>query len=223
MLAARSKLLVACAFSFAAATACGASDDLEGAGADEDGGVLPEPPRDAATPTPPAFEGGLAPEDAGVGPAPDGGNDLSGCPDPGDPGGPEPTAKQLPDTDDCDSSRGSVQGITRGIADVDMYRATFTDKSTCRVDPELELDGAGLEFCVFVQCKVNGAGTDVKSCGGGVKKDSAIGLHGCCAGSPAQMNIDWNCTGTIDEQSDIYFRVTPTANVCQRYTLRYKF
>jgi len=203
-------------------SACGADAGGEadsGAPVEEDASLR----ADTATPVPPPFEGGILEEDAGVGPTPDGGNDLSGCPDPNDPGGTEPTAKALPNTDDCDSSAASLQGIIRGLADADMYRTTFSDKSTCRVDPELRLEGTALEFCVFFKCKVNEAATEVKSCGGGVKKDSDTGLHGCCAGSPATMSVDWNCGGTIDEQSDVYFRIRPTQNVCQRYTLSYKF
>ncbi len=203
--------------------ACGSEATSTDAGLPEEDFDAAIEGRDTATPTPPAFEGGILEEDSGTGPQPDGGNDLSGCLDPGDPGGTEPTAKALPNTDDCDSSAGSLKGVIRGIADTDMYRTTFSDKTGCLVDPELKLEGSGLEFCVFVQCKVNGAATQVKSCGGGVKKDSDIGLHGCCAGAPVTMAIDWNCGGTVDEQSDLYFRVKPTQNVCTPYTLSYKF
>ena len=203
-------------------SACGSSEGAPDSGVGEDIDASTST-RDSATPVPPAFEGGILEEDSGVGPAPDGGNDLSGCPDPNDPGGTEPTARVMAATDDCDSSAATLQGITRGIADTDMYRTTFSDKSTCRLDPELRLEGTSLEFCAFFKCKVNEATTEVKSCGGGVKKDSDTGLHGCCAGAPATMTVDWNCGGTIDEQSDIYFRVRPTQNTCQRYTLSYKF
>ncbi len=206
--------------------ACGTTN-----GTTPDAGIEEEPERDAsvtplrdsATPTPPPFEGGVLPEDAGVGPAPDSGNDLSGCLDPNDPGGTEPTSKLLPNTDDCDKSRAVVNGVIRGQADTDMYRLTLADKTLCRQDAVFKLDGPALEFCAFIQCKVNGSTTEVTNCGGGIKKDSDVGLHGCCAGSPTELKVEWNCTGTIDEQSDIYFRVKPTQNVCTKYTLTYNF
>jgi hypothetical protein len=203
-------------------SACGTTNGESPDAGDVEQGLDASATRDASTPTPPAFEGGIL-EDTGVGPAPDGGNDLSGCLDPNDPGGTEPTSKLQTNTDDCDKNKVTVNGVIRGLADTDMYRVSLADKALCRQNSVFKLDGQGLEFCVFVQCKVNGATTDVKSCGGGVKRDSAIGLHGCCAGTPSELKLDWNCTGTIDEQSDVYFRVTPTQNVCQRYSLTYNF
>jgi hypothetical protein len=217
---------VACAVVAVAVSlsACGTSngDDTSDAGDVIETGRDASTTRDSATPLPPPFEGGLD-EDSGVGPQPDGGNDLSGCIDANDPGGTEPTARALANTDDCDKNKATVNGVVRGIADTDMYRVTLADKTLCRQDGVFKLDGQALEFCVFIQCKSNGSTTDVKSCGGGVKKDSDIGLHGCCAGTPSEIKVDWNCTGTIDEASDVYFRVKPTQNVCQRYTMTYNF
>mgnify|MGYP003592663113 CR=1 FL=1 len=225
----RSRLGLGVCAAIVGALVLGACGSKTSGGAD--GGELEEeeldasvtPVRDAATPVPPAFEGGIKPEDSGVGPQPDGGNDLSGCLDPGDPGGTEPTSKLLPNTDDCDKNKATVKGVIRGLADTDMYRLTLADKTFCRQDSSFKLDGPALEFCAFIQCKVNGANTEIESCGGGIKKDSDIGLHGCCAGSPTEVKVTWNCTGTIDEQSDVYFRVKPTQNVCTAYTLTYNF
>ncbi len=205
--------------------ACG-SGGAPGASDAETEEPTPSPSVDAARPrdaaTPPVFEGGIQ-EDTGVGPPPDGGNDLSGCLDPDDPGGTEPTAKLLPNTDDCDSNRRKFSGVIRGLADSDMYRVSVSDKFGCSLDSMLKFEGTGLEFCAFFKCTVNGSTTDVKSCGGGVKTDSAIGLHGCCGGSPTTLVVDWNCTGTTDEASDVYFRVRPTQNVCAPYSLEYNF
>ena len=210
---------------FVALSACGTTNGNanDGGPPDEEGRDASTALRDSATPVPPAFEGGVLEEDAGVGPGLDSGNDLSGCLDPNDPGGTEPGAKVQPATDDCDKNKVTLSGVIRGLADTDMYRVAVADKFTCRQDGVFKLDGQALEFCVFIKCTQNGSATEVNGCTGGVKRDSAIGLKGCCAGSPSELKVDWNCAGTTDEQSDVYFRVKPTQNVCQRYTLSYNF
>jgi hypothetical protein len=173
----------------------------------------------AGEPTRPAFEAGFDDDDdAG---APPDGDDV--CLDPDDPGSSPSVAKALPDTDDCDNSIKTVNGIMNGAVDVDYYRLSGTDRGGCRIDATFESTTPGLELCVGLRCK-KGA-TKFDSCAHGVLS-TMDGANACCSATPGKALPKWSCGGVtqLDDSVDISIRVRqPTGGACLPYTLSYRF
>lgn len=183
----------------------------------------PGPPATATTkPEPttrPDFEAGFTEPDAATDdPTPDGGGDT--CVDKNDPGSSESTAKALPDTTDGVDNKTMVTGVLNGQVDVDFYKLKVSDVSTGMLGPDLAIETAGTEMCVFVNCISAGAST-VK-CSSGVAATSAGGFKGCCAAGPNQIVPDWNCNG-INDSAELYIRVKQTAAKCTPYSWSYVF
>ncbi len=159
--------------------------------------------------------------DSGVedsGPPPDSGT----CYDPGDPGGSESTAKDLPNIDDCDGSGGTKTGVAAGVVDTDFYHFKASDTFLCTISPTASSKTAGLELCMFSKCQT-GTSTDFQGCTQGTEKTSSLGVKGCCVNTPGTLAYDYNCNGTTDEAADVFIRVKGTTDACQVYSFSYNF
>lgn len=186
-----------------------------GASDDDDDDEEPEPELDASF-----FE------DAGAPTTPD---PVDQCLDQDDPGASEPTARGLPNIDDCDKSGAGfgghppITGLLNGKDDVDVYKFTGSDTYGCLVNPIVVSPTAGLEMCIFVSCAKGS--TNFDGCNGGAQRTSDIGNPGCCVTSPGQTQIDYSCGGFTqsDDTADVFIRVTQQADLCLPYQFAYHF
>lgn len=202
----------------------------------------PEPPNEAAggTGTTRPDSGGETSKDAGTRPEfdatlpgddagdaaradADAGGDPTACLDPDDPGGTDVTAKQLPETDDCDLTLKTVNGVANGAVDVDMFKLTGKDKGGCSMHTEFGTMTAGLELCVFAECQ-NATVDPVSGCNGGTASTLPNGMKGCCTSGSGKATPIWDCKGITDNDSaNFVLRVKPMADVCLPYSFSYKF
>jgi hypothetical protein len=115
----------------------------------------------------------------------------------------------------------SITGVVHAT-DTDHFRFDGVDKlGLCQVDATAKTKDSGFRLCVFASCK-KGA-TKVVACPGGVAVDTA-GSPGCCAYAPKEVKIDFDCTGSIndDDSARITVRIDE-ATACTPYTVDYHF
>lgn len=152
------------------------------------------------------------------------------CIDNDDAGGSESSAKKLPDTDDCDTSYKTVDGVANGGVDQDYYSLAATDKGIsishplgCEINADFQDDTAGTELCVYARCQ-NSTENAVTGCDQGAAATSDDGMPGCCSAAPGRAVPTWNCSG-LNDSVNFFIRVRQIDNgeQCLKYQLSYKF
>jgi hypothetical protein len=205
------------------------SSDAKGFGAPAPADDATEPSQPAARPgaapttppTPPPSQPTTDPQaqpDGGASPAPDA---APACQDTTpEPGADEGAPLALAAIDDCDKSVASLRGVVAGQFDVDTYKFRGNDTYLCRMAPKAVMSAPGVRLCMFVQCQAGT--TNIASCTTGAPATSKTGLKGCCVDGPGEVNIDFDCNGSLDDAADFYMRVDqPNANLCVPYTVTY--
>ncbi|MDP2322986.1 MAG: hypothetical protein Q8N51_03040, partial [Gammaproteobacteria bacterium] len=130
---------------------------------------------------------------------------------------------------DCngDGSKGyggpkpTIVGVVSS-ADSDHFRFDGKDGlGFCQVDPAAKTKDSGFRLCIFVQCK-HGA-TKVSACPGGLAVETS-GAPGCCVNTPGEAKIDYDCSGSIndDDSARIVVRMDQ-ATACTPYAVDYHF
>lgn len=152
--------------------------------------------------------------------------DPNQCLDPNDPGGTEPLAKVLANTDDSQNNPIVVKGVMNGLSDVDFYKFSVSDTKGHTMDTAFETPTKGIELCVWLSCQKGTA--NFKGCKGGSEDTSLAGRVGCCAAGPGTPSPDWECKGSVthpvlDDSANIVVRVRQTADMCLPYSWSYNF
>lgn len=196
--------------------------------------------KDAGTTRPP-FDAGSGdttdPGDDDPNDVPDSGNPDPGDPDPGDPdppdpgqcvdandpGGTEPLAKALADTDDNQDHDITIKGVLNGLGDVDFYKFSVSDTKLHVMNTNFATPTKGAELCVWISCKKGD--TNFKGCKGGAEDNTLTGRKGCCVTGPGSPTPDWECKSTaqLNDSADIVVRVRQSTDECLPYAWSYNF
>lgn len=171
---------------------------------------------------------------------PDSGNPDPGDPDPGDPdppdpgqcvdsndpGGTEPLAKVLADTDDNQDHDITIKGVLNGLGDVDFYKFGVSDKAFHELNTKFATPTKGVELCAWVSCKLGNI--NFKGCNlGGAEDNTLTGRKGCCVTGPGSTAPDWECKGgklnQQDDSANVVVRVRQSVDECTPYAWSYNF
>jgi len=119
-----------------------------------------------------------------------------------------------------------LSGVVSGN-DVDWYHFEAND-DLCAVEPAASFtqSSADARLCVFVQCTSATANTQFSCPLSTTNATSPEGRYGCCeTGSAVSFEIgDVNCTGTINEDIDVFIRVDDPVgdpSTCTSYVLEW--
>ena len=162
------------------------------------------------------------PEDGSTSTTTGDGGPVDTCYDPKDVGGTEGLAKGLPDRTDCDGSQ-KAEGISNGAVDVDVFKFHGQDKfsvtGSCTTHAKADVQAKALEVCMFVQC--DNKDVDFQGCKSGNEKTFGA-MKGCCAATPATVEIDYTCNGSANDSATFYLRVSGSKDLCVPYTINYE-
>lgn len=125
--------------------------------------------------------------------------------------------------EDCDGDGGMISGVI-APGDTDWFTYQGDDVIGCSVDPTRSFtNGGGLRLCKFIRCVDSGATTEFTCPGGTTEATSPEGRDGCCSASGFTID-DVNCTGTLDEDTEVFIRVDrPTGTGCTSYSVSYHY
>jgi len=137
-----------------------------------------------------------------------------------EPNGSETAVVPLGTLTDCNGA-ANVGGTLDGPGDADWYRFTGYD-DYCWAEPSVTV-APDARVCLFVECL---SGETQVTCPTGATADtSPEGRPGCCMTGALSVS-DFNCTGTINDDVEVYVRVeNPEAAVgsCEEYSLTYEY
>jgi hypothetical protein len=153
------------------------------------------------------------------------------CIDPNDSGSSVSGAQKLPDTNDCDNSFRSINGVANGPADIDFYTLSAKDEGVsldhpigCKRQTDFNVQNENIELCVFATCQ-NTTTNAVTGCSAGDEAQSDFGAKGCCTNKPGSAVPTWSCSGiTKDDSADFFIRVRQVnTNMCLPYKVSYRY
>lgn len=140
-----------------------------------------------------------------------------------EPNGNEENPTLLGEVDDDDDDGGSIFGILDGPDDVDWYRYSGNDTVLGNVDPArfVKADG-GLRLCKFAECEDGVEATEFECPAETEAAVSPVGRPGCCAPMGIALG-DANCTGSIDDDMQVFLRIDQAEQACVDYELIYHY
>lgn len=130
-------------------------------------------------------------------------------------------AHYLGKINDDDESGSSFAGVVASMNDPDWYRYEGDD-SIYVVDASRTSVAPGLRICKYIQCK---SGNTTFTCPSNTSPDTVDGIAGCCwTGNASVEIVDIGCSGTINENTNVYLRVdAPTPVDCLPYSVSFHY
>lgn len=129
----------------------------------------------------------------------------------------------LGEVGDNDDNGGSIFGTLDSPDDVDWYRYNGNDTVLGNVDPArfVKSDG-GVRLCKFAECDSGIDNTEFECPAETEPATSPAGRPGCCAPMGIALD-DANCSGSLDDDMQVYLRVDSGGQACVDYELIYHF